>query len=240
MTDAQLLPIIWTLASMVIAVLVTLIFSPARADRFRSTSAGRLVEQICRLIYFIGLPYAALLTHSLSVVDLGFMGGGGSIDISILGWTSADWLRGLSTGLTLGLIVLIPIGLAARQMARAGSPLGVDVRSAGSIVIDSVYSETHWAFYRSAPLILFGSAYGAALIGLLLVSIELVVAIVRNGLGTQPEDRQSWIGQALLLAMSATTFILTRNVWLAIALHMVIEVALKAITTRLATPVTTA
>ncbi len=237
MTDAQLLPIIWTLASMVVAVLVTLIFSPARADRFRSTLAGRLIEHICRLIYFIGLPYAALLTHSISAVDLGFMGNTGSNDAAIFGWTSADWLRGLSTGVTLGLIVLIPIGLAARQMARAGSPLGVDVRSAGSIVIDSVYSEVHWAFYRSAPLILFGSAYGAALIGVLLVSLELVVSIVRSGLGAQPEDRQSWIGQALLLAMSATTFILTRNVWLAIALHMVIEVALKAMTTRLAATV---
>jgi hypothetical protein len=234
MTDAKLLPIIWTLGSMVIAVLVTLIFDSARADRFRSTLTGRLAEQLGRLIYFIGLPYAALLMQSISAVNLGFMGTGGSIDASILGWTSADWLRGLNVWLTTGLIALIPIGLAARQMARAGSPLGVDARSTGAIIIDSVYTEVHWTFYRSAALILLGNAYWAALIGLVLIGLEWIVSIVRHGLGSQPEDRQSWIGQALLLALSATLFILTRNVWLIIILHAVIELALKAWTRRLA------
>ena len=237
MTDAKLLPIIWTLASMVVAVLVTLIFSPARADRFRSTLIGRLAEQLARLIYFIGLPYAALLTQSISAINLGFMGTGGSIDASILGWTSADWLRGLNVGLTLGLIALIPIGLAARQMARAGLPLGVDARSTAAIIIDSVYAEVHWTFYRTAPLILLGNAYWAALIGLILIGLEWIVSIVRNGLGSQPEDRQSWIGQMLLLTLSAALFILTRNVWLIIILHVVIEIALKAWTRRLASSV---
>lgn len=240
MTDAKLLPIIWTLASLVVAVLVTLIFSPARADRFRSTLTGRLAEQLARLIYFIGWPYAALLTQSISAVNLGFMGTGESIDASILGWTSADWLRGLNVGLTLGLIALIPIGLAARQMARAGSPLGVDARSAGAIIIDSVYTEVHWTFYRSAALILLSSAYWAALLGLILIGLEWIVSIVRNGLGAQPEDRQSWIGQMLLLTLSAALFILTRNVWLMIGLHVVIEIALKAWTRRLASAVRSA
>jgi hypothetical protein len=234
MTDAKLLPIIWTLVSLIIAVLVTLIFDHARADRFRSTFAGRFAEQLARLIYFIGLPYAALLTQSISAVNLGFMGTGGSIDASILGWTSADWLRSLNVWLTLGLIALIPIGLAARQMARAGSPLGVDARSTGSIIIDSVYAEVHWTFYRTAPMILLSNAYWATLIGVILIGLEWIVSLVRNGLGSQPEDRQSWIGQILLLALSAALFILTRNVWLIIGLHVVIELALKVWTRRLA------
>jgi hypothetical protein len=240
MTDAKLLPIIWTLASLVIAVLVTLIFDSTRADRFRSTLAGRIVEQLARLIYFIGLPYAALLTQSISTVNLGLTGAGGSSDASILGWTSADWLRGLNVWLTVGLIALIPIGLAARQMARAGSPLGVDARSTAAIIIDSVYAEVHWTFYRAAALILSGNAYWAALIGLVLIGLEWIVSIVRNGLGSQPEDRQSWIGQMLLLALSAAMFILTRNVWLIIVLHVVIELALKAWTSRLAAAIRSA
>jgi len=231
-SDNQLLPAIWILASMVAAVLVTLFFSRARADHFRSTLAGRAAEQVGRLIYFVGVPYAALLTQSISTVDAGVTGTTGPI----LGWSSADWLRQLSSGLIIGLLALIPIGLAARQMARAphSAPLGVDVRSTGAILIDAAYAEIHWAFYRTAPLIVLGDVYLAALIGLGFVGVEMLVAIIRYGLGTEPEEVQSWIGQALLLAMSAALFSLTRNLWLIVALHFSVELTLNAWATRLA------
>jgi hypothetical protein len=229
-SDAQLLPVIWVLASMVIAVLATLALSPAQVAHFRLTSGGRVVEQIARLLYFVGLPYAALLTKSLAPIDLGMAGNSGPI----VGWSSVDWLTQLGQVLVIGLLALIPISLAARQMARAGKPLGVDIRSTGAILIDAGYAEIHWAFYRAAPLIILTDGYGATLIGLGLVSVELVVKLVRNGLGTQPEDRQSWLGQILLLAMSATVYITTRNVWLALLLHIAVEVTIKLWSTRLA------
>ena len=230
MTDTQLLPVIWVLASMVIAVLTTLAFSPARAANFRLTVGGRAAEQVGRLVYFVGLPYAALLARSLSPLDLGIAGNSGSI----LGWSSVDWLNQLNDTLIIGLLALIPIGLAARQMARGGQPLGVDVRSTGATLLDAAYVEIHWAFYRAAPYIILNDVYAATLIGLGLVCVELLVTLVRNGVGPQPEDRQSWLGQALLLATSATVFILTRNVWLALALHLVFELAIKLWSARLA------
>ncbi len=230
MTDTQLLPVIWVLASMVIAVLTTLYFSPARAAYFRLTVGGRVAEAVGRLVYFVGLPYAALLTRSLSPFDLGMAGNSGPI----LGWSSVDWLNQLNDVLVIGLLALVPIGLAAQQMARGGQPLGVDVRSTGATLLDAAYAEIHWAFYRSAPYIILNDVYAATLIGLGLVSVELLVTLVRNGLGTQPEDRQSWLGQALLLALSAAVFIITRNVWLALVLHIVFEVAIKLWSTQLA------
>ena len=164
MTDAQLLPVIWTLTSMVVAVLVTLIVSPARAAHFRLTPGGRLAEPIARLIYFVGLPYAALLAKFLSPVDMGLAGNTGPI----VGWSLADWLRHLNVALMVGALTLIPAGLAARQMARAarGGPVGIDERSTGAIIIDAAYTEVHWAFYRAAPWILLNDAYWATLIGL--------------------------------------------------------------------------
>jgi len=42
------------------------------------------------------------------------------------------------------------------------------------------------------------------------------------------------LGQALLLATSATVFIVTRNVWLALGLHLVFELAIKLWSARLA------
>lgn len=230
MTDVQLLSVIWVLASMVIAVLTTLIFSPARAAHFRSTLGGRVAEQIGRLMYFVGLPYAALLAKTLSPIDLGIAGNTGPV----LGWSSVDWLTHLNYALVIGLLALVPIGLAARQMAHTGQPLGVDARSTGATLLDAAYAEIHWAFYRAAPYIILDDVYTATLIGLALVSVELLVTLAHNGLGTQPEDRQSWLGQVLLLALSATFFIITRNVWLALIVHIAFELTIRVWSARLA------
>jgi hypothetical protein len=214
----------------VLAVLVTLAFSPARAAHFRLTPGGRLSERGGRLVYYVGLPYIALLTQSLSPPDLGLAGNSGPI----VGWSSVDWLRHLSTAFVVGVLALVPIVLAARQLARTVQPLGVDKRSTGAILIEAAYAEIHWAFYRAAPLIILGDVYWATVIGLGLIGVEVLVTLVRNGPGTQPEEYQAWLGQALLLTMSATVFIATRNVWLALLLHIVVELAIKLGAARLA------
>jgi hypothetical protein len=219
MTEAQLLPVLLTLASMTVAVLVILFVGPPQLDRLRANTGGRFLEQFLRLVYFIGVPYAALLTGSIAAIDLGLTGAGGSI----LGWSPAAWLRGLSTALTLGVIVLIPIGVACRQIARAGQPLDLDNRSVGAVIVDAIYAEIHWAFYRAAPLILLGDVYAAVLFGVLLVGVEWIVALIRSGLNLSPEERQSWLRRGVLLALSAALFALTQNVWLAIVLHAVLE-----------------
>jgi hypothetical protein len=223
MTETQLLPVLWTLASMTMAVLASLFVGTAQLDRLRATTGGRLLEQFLRLAYFIGVPYAALLTGGIASVDMGLTGTGGSI----LGWSPAEWLRGLSTALTLGVIVLIPVGAASRQIARAGYPLGVDDRSAGAVIVEAIYAEIHWAFYRAAPLILLGDVYAAVLFGVLLVGVEWIVVLIRNGLSLSPEERQNWLRRGVLLALSATLFVLSRNVWLAIVLHATLELLWK-------------
>jgi hypothetical protein len=223
MTEAQLLPVVWTLASMTVAVLTILFVGSAQLDRLRAAPGGRLLESLLRLVYFLGVPYAALLTGSIATIDMGLTGADGSV----LGWSPAAWLHGLSTALTLGVIVLRPIGVASRQVARAGRPLGVDDRSAGAVIIEAIYAEIHWAFYRAAPLILLVDVFQAVLFGALLVGVEWLVELIRNGLSPLPEERQRWLRRGVLLALSATLFALTRNVWLAIGLHAVLELLWK-------------
>jgi hypothetical protein len=176
------------------------------------------------------VPYAVLLTGSIASIDMGLTGAGGSI----LGWSPAEWLRGLSTALTLGVIVLLPIGLAGRQIARAGQPLGVDDRSAGAVIVDAIYAEIHWAFYRAAPLILLADVYAAVIFGALLVGVEWIVALIRNGLKPAAEERQKWLRRGALLALSGALFALTQNVWLAMLAHSVVELAWKVWLWRLA------
>jgi hypothetical protein len=231
MNEMQLLPVVWTLASMTLAVLVILFVSPSLLTRLHASLGGRLAVQLLRLLYFVGLPYAALLTGSLAPIDLGLTGAGGTL----LGWDVATWLRGLSTSLTIGIIVVLPIGLASWQIARAahGAAPGADDRSVGAVLVEALYSEVHWAFYRTAPLILLENAYAAALIGMVLVGVEWSVELIRNGLSHAPEDRQRWLRRLLLLALSATLFVLTRNLWLLIGLHVVIELIWKVWLSRL-------
>jgi hypothetical protein len=230
MTEAQLLPVVWTLASMTAAVLAILLVGPAQLNRLRAIPGGRLLEQLLRLAYFVGVPYAALLTGSIASIDMGLAGTSGSI----LGWSAADWLHGLSTALMLGVIVLLPMSVASRQIARAGRPLGVDDRSAGAVIVAAIYSEIHWAFYRAAPLILLGEVYAAVLFGVLLVGVEWLVELIRNGLSPLPEERQRWLRRGILLAQSAAFFALTQNAWLAIGLHAVVELLWKVWLRRLA------
>ncbi len=223
MTEAQLLPVVWTLASMTVAVLAILFVSSAQLDRLRITTGGRLLEQFLRLVYFIGVPYAALLAGSIASIDMGLTGAGGSI----LGWSPAEWLRGLSTTLMLAVIALIPIGMASRQIARAGQPLGTDDRSVGAVFVEAICAEIHWAFYRATPLILLGDVYTAVLFGVLLVGVEWIVVLIRNGLSVSPAERQGWLRRGVLLALSAAVFVLTQNVWLAMGWHVVLELLWK-------------
>jgi hypothetical protein len=226
MNETQLWPVVWTLASLTLAVLVILFVSPALLARLHASLGGRLTVQLLRLAYFIGLPYAALLTGSLAPIDLGLTGTGGTL----LGWDVAVWLRSLSVTLTVGLLVLLPNGLASWQLARSasGGALDADDRSAGGLVVEAIYAEIHWAFYRTAPLILLENVYVAALIGLGLIGLEWSVELIRNGLGRAPEERQRWLRRVVLLAVSATLFVLTQNLWLLIALHLVLELTWKA------------
>jgi len=226
MTETQLWPVVWTLASMTLAVLAILFVSPALLARLHASLGGRLAVPLLRLLYFIGLPYAALLTGSLAPIDLGLTGAGGAV----LGWDVAAWLRGLSLTLTVGMLVVLPIGLASWQIARAGhgAGLGADDRSVGVVLIEALYAEVHWGFYRAAPLVLLENVSTAALIGMVLVGVEWSVELIRNGLSRAPEDRQRWLRRVLLLAASATLFVLTRNLWLLIGLHLVLDLIWKA------------
>jgi hypothetical protein len=224
MTEAQLLPVIWTLASMTVAVLSMLLISPARLAQLRLSVGGRFLEHFLRLLYFVGIPYAALLTRAIAPIDMGLSGSGGPL----LGWTAAEWLRGLGTALTIGVLVLIPIGWASRQIARAGLPLSADERSVGAVIVEAIYSEFHWTFYRAAPLILLADVYGAVLVGVVLVGTEWLVMLMRNGLSSMAAERQLWLRRIIFLAMSAALFILTQNAWLAIGLHLASEIMLKA------------
>ncbi len=220
MSETQLLPVVWTLISMTLAVLTMLFVSPALLARLHATLAGRIAVPVLRLLYFIGLPYLALLMGSLAPIDLGLAGSGSGF----LGWEAAAWLHGLSITLMVGLLVGLPVGLANGQIARRGVPVSADDRSAGAVLLEGLYAEVHWAFYRAAPLILLGDAYAAAVIGLLLVGVEWSVELIHSGLG----DRPHWLRRVLLLAASATLFVLTRNLWLLLVLHFALELIWKA------------
>jgi hypothetical protein len=85
---------------------------------------------------------------------------------------------------------------------------------------ESIYAEIHWAFYRAAPLVFIADPYWAALAGAVLVIVEWALDPAwRAGLA-DGSRREALVMQMAWLALSTSIFVLARNVWPIILLHV--------------------
>jgi len=215
----------WTLGSAALYAIAARLAVTRIGARTRASSFGRMVLEGARFVFYVGLPYLALLSGAYAPSDIGLRGSPAT-DL-ILGWTPEDWTRALGQAVALGGMTLIATAVLTWQLRRAGgytpTALGVVYTPIARSIRDGVYAEAHWSFYRALPILLLGDARWAALGGLALVVIEALLAGRRAADGA---DRLP-LGEALLLTLSATYFALTGgNVWLAIALQVGTRVAM--------------
>jgi len=177
--------------------------------------------------FYLGIPYLVLggwprppLRGLLSTQDLGLAGLGGT-------WPVDRWLDALGTGAGLGLVALLVL-LAA--WANANHPTGglwlrFPARPWWSLLVDVVYLEVHWAFYRSALGVLLSDLYPAVWLGLGLVFVEWALSpFWRRGWRLPGQAAGEWL-RAGLAVVVAFLFLLTRNLWVCVGVHSVIELA---------------
>jgi len=181
-----------------------------------------LLEAV-RFLYYIGIPYAALLR--------------GVILPRLMGLTHLDWVKGVGLGTALGGGVFLFLALIwwwyARSMAalplsarqRHGEGLG-DFSTNGWILLrEAIYLQTHWAFYRSAAILFLDNQYAGVFLGFLLVTLEWSVNPAwRVGLSSH------WRSVNLLLRwnlalVTAIVFLFIRNLWLLVPIHWSVEMA---------------
>lgn len=194
---------------------------------------GRIFLQVVRLAYYVGLPYAAALHSALSLVQIGVHGPEVSGTVWwTLGWHITDWAHALGWAASIGAVVAVVQALAWRNAAHATGHLP---QASGlcppppwwGTVREVLYGEIHWAFYRALPLLVLSDAYWAVLIGAAFPLLEWTAdpdwwMQVRGG-----PRRETVLIQCMWLATSTVYFCMVRNVWLALALHLVLALALS-------------
>ena len=197
--------------------------------------------QFLRLLYYIGLPYAAFLWGNDAVIEryLGLRGGVGDK------WL--DWAQGLGWAAALGIAAWALLALGwwtyrrALAAAREGSAVAVETTSGWMLLREAAYLEVHWAFYRNAPIMAIfqrtGNEYWGIWAGLALAALEAALNPAwRKGFG-DPQKAPALLMRGALAVVSSALFLETGNLWLAVALHWGVSWGLGALVRILPLPV---
>jgi hypothetical protein len=178
---------------------------------------GRGLSELARWVYYLALPWATLMLGYSTMRALGVQG--------------MDWLAPV---LNLGILATgaaVVIVWVWQPYARAEHPHAVDESgwNWARHIIEILYQEAHWAFYRCGPILWMGDFYWGSFFGLLLVFIEgwsnpTVRANVRD---IPRADAPLWSGS--LAIISTIVFIFTQNTWYCLVVHLLLDQGLRGV-----------
>ena len=223
----SLSPLLWWPIASVLAYAAgtTLAWYVRRRDAWRVPYDPWLIEG-ARFVFYLVVPYLALggwprqpYQGLLAPVDMGLVGPGPT-------WPASRWLEAAGTGLALTLGTLIIVLVARSQATRAAGEdaLGFPSRPWWRLLVDGVYLEMHWAFYRGALAVMLGDLYAGVFGGLGLGFVEWSLNPSWREAWHQPARAASlWLRAALTL-LSAMLFLLTRNLWVCLVMHWLLTV----------------
>jgi hypothetical protein len=192
-----------------------------------------LVENLARCVYYVGLPYWALRDGVAQARMMGLDSWSGVADTSI------------AVGLAVAAFVVLAFAWRsqarfARDLRCSETGLGVSAPKSAHWVdalLQAIYLESHWAFYRSGPILwLGGDYYSGSCLGFLLLSVEWLLnpeirASLRRRDGTGAVAITDW-SLALCLTIG---FFFSRSLWLMTVLHWWVEFGLRRVRRALAT-----
>jgi hypothetical protein len=219
----------WVLGSVLAYVALAHVLWLVRSRSLWRPLYSGLLEQTGRLLFFLGVPYLALggwprppLSGLLSLADLGFVGWGPS-------WPATRWLQAAGNGLGLGLaasaILLLAWVIANRGMTRESAYRGLwfPSRPWWWLLVDVLYLEVHWAFYRGALTLLLDDAYVGVFVGAALIYLEWGLdPLWRQGWRQGSQAASRWLCSAQAL-IAAVIFLTTGNLWVCLLVHGLIQ-----------------
>ncbi|MBM3129524.1 MAG: hypothetical protein FJ009_12970 [Chloroflexi bacterium] len=176
---------------------------------------GRGIGELARWLYYLALPWATLMLGYSTMRALGVWG--------------MDWLAPLVNFGVLALGAAVVIVWVWQPYARIAPPHAVDESgwNWARHLIEVLYREAHWAFYRAGPILWLDDFYWGSFFGLFLILIEgwsnpatraRVEDIARA-------DAALWSGG--LAIISALVFIFTQNVWYCLIVHLLLDQAAR-------------
>jgi hypothetical protein len=241
--DYRLELVLWVLGSILLYGLGVNV-----AERLRRTSSGRLgrcvaavrgwpyspwLSQALRFVYYLGIPYLALAQGITSPVLMGMWG---------RTWFQPGWYGEPAFGFALGLAALLLILWGWHRFLLITAGLDESTRwrpyafqrrvlaapwGWGLIVLDVLYLEMHWAFYRSAAIRSLGDYYGV-FVGFLLILAEWGLdPRTRHDLNMARRDAETVTTMAIAFAISIVYYF-TANVWLCMVVHLLMQFGLLA------------
>ena len=195
-----------------------------------------LLLQFLRLLYYIGLPTAALLWGQDAVVQRYLGLPSGQSDVWLKWAHELGWAAALGTGAWTLLMLGWWTYRRALHTAEKKSPIAGANASGWILLREAAYHEVHWAFYRNAPVIfvlarITGEGYWGAWIGLALVALEAALNPAwRKGLA-DPEKAPTQLMRGALAVVSSVLFVLTKdgNLLLSLLLHFGVSLGLSAL-----------
>ena len=219
---------LWIVASILVYVLASVVawyFRQARPGRLGRAVAALQAwrwrgwpREVLRFGYYIGPPYAALLLGVASPRLLGLSGldwaqssglgavlGSGAFVLLLLGWGQyARATRGL----------LQPgEGLLATEVAALDRPWGI-----GVLLLEVVYLEAHWAFYRAGAILLWGD-YAGVFLGFAVAILEMLSRPQLWSRLRQPGQADGFLLTASLAFVVTILFLFTHNLWVCAIVH---------------------
>lgn len=202
--------------------------------------------QLLRLLYYVGVPFAALLWGHDAVVgrllglqrfDWSTSGGDEAIAANWLDWA---YDVGWAAALGIGVWGLLALGWWAYRRALLTAGEGGVVAGAHAsgwvLLREAAHHEAHWAFYRNVPILAWG-AYWGVWGGLALVALEAALNPAWRRALADPQRAPAQLLRGALAVVSSALFLLTQNLWLALVLHWGVSWGLAALVRMLPLPV---
>lgn len=190
---------------------------------------GRWLHQAGRFLFYLAVPYAALggwpqrpYQGLLSLDDMGIVG------LSER-WPVTRWLESAGVGLGWGLVALMMMVLAWAIANRRSSDTSLRAAPARgwAVLVNVLYLQVHWAFYRGALAVILNDVYTGVFLGLGLVYVEWGLnPFWRRDWRRASRAAEPWLRSSLALAI-ALLFLLSRNWWVCLAVHLLVEFSVR-------------
>lgn len=223
----------WLVASLLLCILASQLAWQYRYPG-REDGLGRLIDRVrdqpslpwmgeaIRLIYYLGIPFMAAINGLLGADLLGISGSDWVEGESAQGFLWEDWARGLGLA---AIVVLAMWGawfaghLLSRRNGLTPATPGIP-RPIWGRLLDVLYDQVHWSFYRSGPMLWLGNPYWGTFVGLALVLLEAGLNPASWWTLKNPDTASPLLARLGIAWLSALLFLATRNLWLTTLAHL--------------------